>query len=126
VLCPGAGRGRGLVALPDVGDTVLVALPHSAPEAGVVLGALFGTIAPPDPGVAAGAVARWSLHTDDGQSIVFDDEAHSVRVQDRAGSFVELVPGSVKLHAAKDLVVEAPDGGITIRARSVDFEHAGP
>jgi phage baseplate assembly protein gpV len=124
VLCPGAGRGRGLVALPDVDDTVAVALPHAAPEQGVVLGALFGTIVPPDPGVSGSSVARWSLRTDDGQSIVVDDDAHSVRVEDKAGSFVELAPGTVRLHAEEDLVIEAPGGAITVRARSVDFEQA--
>jgi phage baseplate assembly protein gpV len=124
VLCPGAGSGRGLLALPDVDDTVAVALPHGAPEEGLVLGALFGTIAPPDPGVAGGAVVRWSLRTKDGQSIVVDDDKHSLKVEDRAGSFVELAPGTVKVHADADLVLEAPGGGITIRARSVDFEQA--
>ena len=57
VLCPGAGSGRGIVALPDVEDTVLVALPHGVPAAGVVLGSLYGTIEPPDPGVDGGVGA---------------------------------------------------------------------
>jgi phage baseplate assembly protein gpV/phage protein D len=124
VLCPGAGRGKGLVALPDVDDTVAVALPHGEPAAGVVLGSLFGTLTPPDTGVEGNAVTRWSMHTADGQSIVVDDTEHSVRVANRGGSFVELTPDLLRLHASSDLVVEAPGKGITIRAGTVDFQQA--
>ncbi len=123
VVCPGAGRGRGIVALPDVGDPVAVALPHADPAAGLVLGSLYGTVAPPDPGVDGGATRRFTLHTADGQSIVVDDAAHSLRLADRTGSFVELAPGAVRLHAQTDLVVEAPGHGLTIRAATVDFVH---
>jgi hypothetical protein len=105
-----------------VGDTVLVALPHGGPVDGIVLGGLFGAVAPPDPGVSGGAVRRWSLRTADGQSIAVDDDAHSVRIADRAGSFVELGPDLLRLHAATDLVVEAPGRAVTIRGRSVDFD----
>ncbi len=122
VLCPGAGPGKGIVALPEVGDTVLVALPHGGPVDGIVLGGLFGVVVPPDPGVSGGAVRRWSLRTADGQSIAVDDEAHSVRIADRAGSFVELGPDLLRLHAATDLVVEAPGRAVTIRGRTVDFD----
>jgi phage baseplate assembly protein gpV len=124
VLCSGAGPGKGLVALPDVGDTVLVALPHGGPVDGIVLGGLYGTTTPPDPGVSGGAVRRWSMRTADGQSIAVDDDAHSVRIADRAGSFVELGPDLLRLHAAGDLVVEAPGRAVTIRGRTVDFERA--
>ena len=124
VVCPGAGRGKGLVALPDVGDTVAVALPHGVPESGLVLGSLYGLVAPPDTGVHGGSVRSWSLRTAAGTAVVLDDEARSVRLADPAGSYVELAPGTVRLHAKTDLVVEAPGHAITIRAGSVDFEHA--
>jgi uncharacterized protein involved in type VI secretion and phage assembly len=124
VLCPGAGPGRGLVALPDRGDAVLVALPHQSPADAVVLGSVYGTTTPPDTGVTGDAVRRWSLRTADGQSIVVDDADHKVRVENRAGSYVELAPGTVRLHATTDLVIDAPGHGLTIRAASVDFEHA--
>jgi phage baseplate assembly protein gpV len=121
VVCPGAGRGKGIVALPDVGDLVAVALPHADPAAGLVLGSLFGTLSPPDPGVDGAATRRFTVHTADGQSVVIDDAAHSLRLADRTGSFVELAPGAVRLHAKTDLVVEAPGHGLTIRAATVDF-----
>jgi phage baseplate assembly protein gpV len=124
VLFPGAGAGKGLVVLPDVDDTVVVALPHQSPEAGIVLGSLFGTVAPPDPGVAGGRVRRWTRRPADGQSIVVDDGAHSVRVENRAGSYVELTPDVMRLHAETDLVIDAPGHAMTVRAASIDFEHA--
>lgn len=124
VVCPGAGRGKGLVALPDVDDTVAVALPHAEPTAGLVLGSLYGSLTPPDPGVSGNAVRRWSLRTADGQSIVLDDDEHSIRLENKDGSFLELAPDEVRLQAKTDLVLDAAGHHITIRSSTVDFEHA--
>jgi phage protein D/phage baseplate assembly protein gpV len=124
VLCAGAGAGRGLVVLPDVDDTVLVALPHETPAEGIVLGAVFGMNSPHDAGVDGGAVRRWSMRSRAGQSIVIDDGRQLIRLENAEGSVVELAPGRVRLHAKADLLLEAPGRTITIRAGSVDFEHA--
>jgi phage protein D len=124
VVCPGAGRGKGLVALPDVGDTVAVALPHAEPTAGLVLGSLYGSLTPPDDGVTLGSVRRWSLRTDDGQSIVVDDGGHSIRLQNKDGSYLEIAPDAVQITAKTDLVLDAAGHSVTIRGRAVDFEHA--
>ncbi|WP_426513862.1 phage baseplate assembly protein V [Dactylosporangium sp. McL0621] len=125
VLVPGAGAGRGLVVLPDVGDAVLVALPQDAYGGALVVGSLYGTAAAPDgAGVEGGRVRRWSMRTASGQSVVVDDERRSLRLQNDAGSYVELGPDLLRLHAASDLVLEAPGHGITVRAGTVDFEHA--
>jgi uncharacterized protein involved in type VI secretion and phage assembly len=124
VLCQGAGPGRGLVVLPDVADSVLVALPHRSPLSGVVLGSLYGTVAPPDPGVAGGAVRRWSMRTAGGQAVIVDDAEDTVQVRNGAGSVIELGPDLLRLSAATDLVLEAPGHRLTVRARSVDFEQA--
>jgi len=124
VVFPGAGRGKGLVALPDVDDTVLVALPHGSPVGGLVLGALYGAIEPPDPGVDGGNVKRWNLHTADGQTITVDDAEHRIRVSDKTGSRIELAPDMVMLHAATDLTIQAPGKALTVRAKTIDFAHA--
>ena len=42
VLTPGAGKGKGLIALPDVGDRVLILCSHQDPGQGIVLGGLYG------------------------------------------------------------------------------------
>jgi phage baseplate assembly protein gpV len=124
VVCPGAGRGKGLVALPDVGDTVAVAVPYARSDAALVLGSLYGAVAPPDPGVRGAAVRRWSLRTADGQSLVFDDDAHAVRLANRDGSAVELTPDEVRITAKTDLTIDASGHAVTIRSRVVDFERA--
>jgi hypothetical protein len=64
------------------------------------------------------------MRTAAGHSIVVDDDARLVRVENEAGSFLELGPDRMRLHAATDLVIEAPGKEITVRARSVDFEQA--
>ncbi|GAA4250216.1 phage baseplate assembly protein V [Dactylosporangium darangshiense] len=125
VLVPGAGDGRGLVVLPDVGDPVLVALPHDATGDAVVLGGLYGTTPAPDRGgVSGGGVRRWSMRTAGGQSVVVDDERRSLRLQNAAGSYVELTPDLLRLHAETDLLLDAPGRGVTVRAASVDFDHS--
>ncbi|GAA5010837.1 phage baseplate assembly protein V [Actinopolymorpha pittospori] len=124
VTCPGAGPGKGLVALPDVGDTVLVALPHGGPADGIVIGSVFGQVAPPDAGIVDGAVRRWSLSTPSGHSILLDDDQRRLRIDDSTGNLVELGPDLLRLHAQTDLVIEAPGRTLTIRAAAVDFVHA--
>ncbi|GAB3842973.1 hypothetical protein GCM10029963_16890 [Micromonospora andamanensis] len=124
VLCPGAGRGKGLVALPDPQDSVLVALPGGEPASGVVLGSLFGTVEPYDTGIDDGRARRWSLRTAGGQQVVVDDVARSLRLSTEAGSWLELTPELTTLHAATDLVLSAPGRAMVVRARSVDFLHA--
>ncbi|PZF83197.1 phage baseplate assembly protein V, partial [Micromonospora deserti] len=124
VLCPGAGRGKGIVALPDPRDTVLVALPGGEPAAGIVLGSLFGAVEPYDAGIDDGRARRWSLRTAGGQSVVVDDAAGSLRLATEGGSWLELTPELTTLHAATDLVLSAPGRAMVVRARSVDFLHA--
>jgi len=121
---PGAGSDRGFVALPDVGDHVLVVFPHEDPATGIVIGGLYGTGGPPDPGVAGAAVQRFTLRTAGGQHIALDDEHKKLRVEDVTGSSIELAPGGMKLHSAVDLTIEAPGRAIVIRAKSVDFKQA--
>jgi phage protein D/phage baseplate assembly protein gpV len=122
VVVPGAGSDRGVVALPDVGDHVLVAFAHEDPAAGVVVGGLYGTGGPPDPGVADAAVRRFSVRTSGGQRIILDDENKKLRLEDVTGSSVELSPNQVTVHSAVDLTIEAPGRAVVVRAKSVDFE----
>jgi phage baseplate assembly protein gpV len=111
--------------LPDVHDTVAVALPHGQPAGGIVLGSLYGTVEPHESGVRGNAVRAWSLRSKEGQRVLVDDDKRTLRVDNADGSFIELAPDTVRLHAATDLVIEAPGHGITVRADTVDFEHAG-
>ncbi len=139
VVIPGAGKEKGLIALPDLGDQVLVLLPQGNPALGVILGGLYGTEKPPDTGVEDGAVRRYTFRTPKGQRIRLDDKTKSVRLDNSGGEYVNLTPGSVRLgnsdgsymqlsrkklhiHSAVDLEIEAPGQAITIRGHSIDFE----
>lgn len=124
VLCPGAGPGKGIVALPDPDDLVLIALPHENPAEGIVLGALYGPANPPDHGVEGDRVRRWTMHSSAGQTIVIDDDKKTLKLSNADGSALELAPDLVSLTAKTDLVIEAPGHHLSIRAAKVDFEHA--
>jgi phage protein D/phage baseplate assembly protein gpV len=120
----GAGSNRGIVAMSDVGDHVLVVFPHEDPATGIVVGGLYGTGGPPDPGVASAAVKRFTMRTSGGQHIALDDEHQKLRLEDVTGSSIELGPKRVILHSAVDLTIEAPGRTILVRAKAVDFEQA--
>ena len=122
VLLPAAGKEKGLVMLPDKGDQVLVVFLNNDPGRGVVLGGIIGTSAqPPDWGIEKGKVKRFSLATPGGQKIVVDDRQKSVRVENSRGSYLELLPKSVSLHAETDINIEAPGKNVTISGGRIDF-----
>jgi uncharacterized protein involved in type VI secretion and phage assembly len=122
VLSAGAGAGKGLMTLPDVGDHVLVLFAHGNPSEGMVLGGLYGIQGPPDPGVEGGNVRRYTLLTHEGLKIQLDDVNRSIKLSDPKGSYFELTPQRVRVHAAVDLVLEAPGQAVKIRGNSIDFE----
>jgi phage baseplate assembly protein gpV len=139
VLSPGAGQEKGLVVPPDVDDRVLVLLAHEDPAQAVVLGGLYGTEGPPDPGVEEGAIRRYTLRTPGGQQVRLDDGRRTVRVENESGSHLQLAGGrarvaisdgsrfeltrdGVQLRCETDLTIEAPGRSIVIRAGSIDFE----
>jgi phage baseplate assembly protein gpV len=124
VLSPGAGAQKGLTALPDVDDRVLVLFFHAVPGQAVVLGGLYGMEGPLDSGVEDRAVRRYTLRTPGGQQIQLDDAREVVRVENSDGSSVELTPERVRVHAAVDLELEAPGRSVVIRGRKIDFEEA--
>jgi phage baseplate assembly protein gpV len=122
VLTPGAGSGKGLVTLPDVDDQVLVLFAQGDPASGVVLGGLYGLGAPPDSGLEEGVIARYTLLTPGRQRVQLDDARKLLRVENSEGSYVELSPGRVILHAETDLLIEAPGRSIVIQGQAIDFQ----
>ncbi|QRN99001.1 phage baseplate assembly protein V [Archangium violaceum] len=125
VLCAGAGAGKGLVMLPDVGDTVLLVLSEEDPAQGVVVGGLYGTSGPPDAGVSGSGVSRFNLLTPGGLKLRFNDETRTLRLEDQAGSYLQLSPHVVRLHAETALEIEAPGKSVTIEAATIDFRRRG-
>jgi phage protein D/phage baseplate assembly protein gpV len=125
VVSAGGGKGKGLVALPDVGDQVLVLLPQEDPSLGIVLGGLYGSGGlPGEVVVDANGVSGYLLRTHDGQRVLLDDTSRTVRVENSDGSFIEITPDRVLVHAKADLVIEAPGRSVKIRGQTIDFERA--
>ncbi len=141
VVIPGAGKDKGVIALPDVDDRVLVLFVNGDPAQALVIGGLYGVQKPPDTGVEGGAVRRYNLITPGGQRVQLDDAENRVWIESSDGNFLRLAPGEVRvgdskgsfleltskvcrIHAETDLEIEAPGRSVTISGQSIDFERA--
>ena len=124
VVTAGAGEGKGMLALPEPGDQVLLLLPQDDPSQGVVLGGIYAMQGPPDSKTTGNQVGCYTLLTRDGQTIQLDDTRHAIRLEDRQGNLVDLSPDLMQIHAAVDLDIAAPGRRVTIRAARIDFERA--
>ncbi|XXF77102.1 phage baseplate assembly protein V [Myxococcaceae bacterium GXIMD 01537] len=122
VLGAGAGKGKGLMMLPDVSDQVLLVLAHEDPAQGVVVGSLYGMGGPEDAGVEGGSVRRYTLLTPGGHRLKLDDEGRTLRLEHSGGSFLEMTQDRVRLHAEAALDIEAPGRAVVIRGNTVDFQ----
>jgi phage protein D/phage baseplate assembly protein gpV len=122
VVTVGAGASKGLVMLPDVGDTVLILCAQGDPAQGVVLGGLYGPGGLPEGCLETGSIKRFTYVSRGGQRLSFDDEKRSVRLETADGNLIELSPGKVVLRAAADLDIEAPGKTVTIRGKAVNFD----
>ena len=139
VVMPGAGVDKGLIMLPDIGDTVLVLLLNGRPDQAVVIGGLFGQHGPPDQNVKDNAVHRYSWLTPGGQTIRMNDRGAVISIVNRSGSRVELNGDSIKLetsggqilemddqtlrlHAETDCCIEAPGRTLVLKADKINFE----
>jgi len=141
VVMPGAGADKGIIALPEVGDKVLLLFAREDPAQGVVVGGLYGSQGPPDAGVEDGAVRRYTFLTSGGQRVRLDDAGKKVRIENSGGNYLQASPGKVKIgnsdgsfvelsgdtvriHSETTLEIEAPGQSIVIRGQSIDFERA--
>ncbi len=122
VVSIGAGAGKGLMIQPDVNDDVLVLLAHEDPAQAIVIGGLYGPHGTPDAGIEGGAVKRYTLLTPGGQRIRLDDAGQVIRLENSDGSYVEMSPKLVTVHAARDLHIEAPGKAVVIRGNTIDFQ----
>jgi len=124
VVLPAAGPKKGIIALPDVDDQVVVLSLDGDPGRGFVLGGVYGSTTPPDTGVEASAVKRYTFMTPGGQLLRLDDAGNLVRIETSSGNFLEFTPDGLRLHAATDLTIEAPGKRVRIRGQAIDFERA--
>jgi uncharacterized protein involved in type VI secretion and phage assembly len=112
-MAPGAGRAKGLVAPPDIGDLMVVLLDPSDPAQAVVIGSLWGE---------SGLPEGFSFLSPGGQRVHLDDAAQRLRLESADGSCLELAPGRTLLQSSGPMTLEAPGQRLTIRAQFIDFE----
>ncbi|MEM7077155.1 MAG: phage baseplate assembly protein V [Pseudomonadota bacterium] len=140
IMHPAAGAGgKGFVAVPDRGDQVLVLLFESDPAHGIVLGGLFGQDLDADVGVEGDQVVQHLWRSKAGQVIRLSDKESMVSLVNEEGSEFKIAPdlmsmadahgnevkltsAEVSIHAATNMLIEAPGKALTIRAASIDFE----
>ena len=124
MVSPVAGPGKGFVMLPEIGDKVLVLFAQDDAAQGVVMGCLFGTHGLPKEVEQDDPRECYSLLTPGKQHIRLDDSRKRLRLEDAEGSFIELSPEHLLLHAKTHLTIEAPGQPIVIRGNTIDFEQA--
>lgn len=122
VLHIGGGSNKGFTILPDIGDKVLVIFEQGQAEHGIVLGGLQGVDPLADNVIANNTVHRYSLRMRDGQVVYLDADSDTIRFQNRDGSYLEMTPRNVRLHASARLVIEAPGYPVIIRGDTIDFQ----
>ncbi len=130
---PGAGNGRGLAWLPEVGDEVLVAFGHGDVRAPYVIGSLYnGVDAPPLSGqlidTASGQVVRRACVSRTGHRLVLCDDDSSPQVLlatgddsltvtlDASGTAITIdSAGSVTISGSSQVQITS-DGDVSIQA----------
>jgi len=120
VLAIGAGKGKGFISLPDVGDKVVALFGREDLAAGVVIGSLFGADGVDDYGVDD-KIVRFALLTPGGNKLHFDDAKKSLRLENTSGSYLEFTPDKVSLHSATDIDITAPGKKMMIAADTINF-----
>lgn len=142
---PGAGRQRGAVILPEVGDEVLVGFGHGDLDTPYVLGGLHSEADPPPqlavPAVdgASGEVAVRGVVSRTGHRIELVDSGGGLQgialttagggfrlLLDQAGQRVELVSdGEVTITAHQGVRVDAGSGPLELSGRTVAVRATG-
>jgi len=119
-----AGRGRGTLFVPDVGDEVLVAFERGDMRFPCVLGSLWnGKDKPPSGDVATTKTIR----SRSGVTLRIDDKASSLVIETAGGQRITLEdnPGSVRVEDANGNSVTLTTAGIAIQASAAVKVTAG-
>lgn len=133
---PGAGKDRGAMVLPEVGDEVLVAFEQADIRRPYVLGGLYNGIdTPPVGGVklvdgSSGAVNRRSMVSRRGHRIdLIDEDGRTEGITltttgDKLKLVMDSVATSITLHSDGKVLIEGK-GGVVIDSASAKLELKG-
>jgi uncharacterized protein involved in type VI secretion and phage assembly len=118
LLAPGAGPSRGLLAIPEVGDEVLVGFEHDDKHRPIVLGGLWNQEdPPPEDVIEGGKVKSRDWKSRNGHHI-------SLRDEDRGPGeiLLEVSDGASKLSIKKDETVLEGEQSVTVRGQRIQVE----
>jgi phage protein D/phage baseplate assembly protein gpV len=122
-----AGRDRGSFFLPDKGDEVLVAFEQGDVGRPYVVGALWnGRDTQPDANADDGNNRRF-IKSRSGHLIRLDDtdKAEKIEIIDKSGRSrltLDTATDTVTIRSGKDVVVEAPNGAIRLKAARIELD----
>jgi uncharacterized protein involved in type VI secretion and phage assembly len=141
LVSPMAGRERGLVMRPEVGDEVLVVYEQGDPQRAYVLGGLWSKPDLPPAGEPDPAANHWRfIRSRSGHLIKLDDTPGAERVEiedkdgqrrlviDTAGDSIALTAesGTITIEATNgDITVNAPSATVNVNAQDVSVQAAG-
>jgi uncharacterized protein involved in type VI secretion and phage assembly len=119
VVSPMAGKARGLYALPEVDDEVLVGFEHGRLDVPFVLGALWNGKDKPPESNADGKNDHRSLTSRSGHVIRLSDKSGEERIEilDKSGKnsvVVDTKSNTVTVTGETDVVVRAAKGKLTL------------
>ena len=122
LVLPGAGAERGVIAVPDLDDRVIVLGPANDVGSGVVLGGITAGAELPDEPVESGTNERLIVRLPNGAALTLENDG--LRIDDGFGTSLDLREDKVSLHSATDLDISAPGRRILISANLIDFERS--
>ena len=132
---PGAGDGRGMVVMPEVGDEVLVAFEFGDVRRPYVIGSLYNGMDKPKQGdnlidSSSGAVNRRGFVAKKGSSLIFfdSDEKEGIALlssdqnlrisMDKTNTIIKISSnGKVEIHADQEITISAGTS-MTLQAQS--------
>ena len=130
VATPMAGNDRGLYFLPEVDDEVLVLFERGDVRFPFVIGALWNGEDQAPAGNSDGKNSLRVIKSRSGHLIRFDDSenAQKIEIIDATTSnriVIDATTDTVTITADKNIVLEAPQGDIRLKARQVAIEASG-
>ena len=101
------GSNRGLVTIPETGDTVMLGFEYGSPDRPFVAGSVFTSQT--GGGGGAGNKAK-SLTTRSGSTVTLDDEKGSVLIADQTGGDCIVIDGTNKISVTTTKTIELNNG----------------
>lgn len=124
IAAPVAGKGRGFLFLPEVGDEVLVAFEQGDMDRPYVVGTLWSGVDAPPVNDGDGR-DRKVLRSRSGHLIRLDDTsgAEKIEIIDKSGRnaiVIDAVSNSISVTSESDIDLRAPKGKVRITAQEVE------